>query len=455
MDSSAAASSTAEIGGDDNEVSSTSEEKVMSSGTTEDVIDLLDTQQPPPQPLYSVQAELDGNDDTKEESPAAADDPKPTTAPDGAHEITTTAQTATLNYTGIESNDDSVNDDVPTNTHYYYGGLSPPKEKEHKTTKLRHRFGRGKKKKQQQQQGQLQKQYLAVQKFESECKTVLQTEAGHDDDNDDDEVRSWGGLLPPYSPMGSDTDTTDNRNNNRNGNRRVRFDMSHTESNSYNNNNNDDESVHVHRARIAKYRNALKIITLIGMAILLTALAWVTGATGLFGVFWGDNHQDESLSATTTTATIHNKSDVKNGLGGDNVVVMTPPPYDVRNEVLLPTLKPTSSSSSSSPTKDSSINTIVTAPQPTNTTTSSTPSPTSSPTKECNILQIEIVTAFLSITDQLTWTLIQSDTKEIIRQGGPLESDQTYISIGGEEDENENSSFKKNESDPPSIVPLE
>jgi len=436
---SSAASSVAEKGDDDKVRNSSpllilpdddgNEKKVMSA-TTEDVIDLLDNQQPSPQPIDAVQAELVGNDDM-EKPPADHHLP----APDDAHQITTnhiykteesehyfpnaqttTSVNTTLNYTGVESNDDSVNDDVPTNSQY--GLLPPPKEKETKT-KLRHRFGSIKKKKKQQQE-QLQKQYLAFQKFESEYKTVLQTE--HHDDDDD--VRSWGSLLPPYSPKGSDTDTTDNRNSSSNGRRRVRFDMSHTEPhgepNFNNNENNDDESVQLSQARIAKYRNALKLVALIGVAILLTALAWVTGATGLFGVFWGDN--DDQLSNTATT---NNKSDVNN-LGGNAV---TAPPYDVRNEVKLPTLKPTSSSSS--PTIKTFDSTVVTA-QPTNNT--STLSPTSSPSKECNILQIEIVTGFLSITDQLTWTLIQSDTSEIILQGGPLASDETYIITGGEEE---------------------
>uniref|UniRef100_A0A7S2KD74 Uncharacterized protein n=1 Tax=Skeletonema marinoi TaxID=267567 RepID=A0A7S2KD74_9STRA len=57
-----------------------------------------------------------------------------------------------------------------------------------------------------------------------------------------------------------------------------------------------------------------------------------------------------------------------------------------------------------------------------------------SPTEECNMIQIELVTGFLSATDQLTWTLIQYDTSEIILQGGPLNSDETYI-IGGKDDE--------------------
>jgi len=83
-----------------------------------------------------------------------------------------------------------------------------------------------------------------------------------------------------------------------------------------------------------------------------------------------------------------------------------------------------------SPSPTMSPSKVVTA-QPTNT---STLSPTMSPTEECNMLQIELVTGFLSATDQLTWTLIQYDTSEIILQGGPLNSDETYI-IGGKDDE--------------------
>ncbi|KAK1744527.1 hypothetical protein QTG54_005060 [Skeletonema marinoi] len=405
-----------------NDVSSYGNEKMPA---TSNVIDLLDNQhQPPPQPMYAVQAEL-VDDDTDDNSPADHSSSKPTPEEydqmnnnsyntqesDEFNNVPTTAANI-FNYTGVESNDDSVNDDVPTNTQQY--GLlqqPPPKEKE-KKTKLRHRFGIKKKKKQQQQQQQ--QQYLGFKKFESEYKTVLQKDDGAD------EVTSWGALLPPYAAKekGSDNDNTDNNNNlnnntssnNGGGNRRVRFDMSNQDPHGESD-NDDGATVQLYQARIAKYRNALKIVGMIGVAIVLTALAWVTGATGLFGVFWGE----VELSTNTT----NNKDNV------DVTSKVTPPPYDVRNEVKLPTLKPTlSPSPTMSPSK------VVTA-QPTNT---STLSPTMSPTEECNMIQIELVTGFLSATDQLTWTLIQYDTSEIILQGGPLNSDETYI-IGGKDDE--------------------
>eukprot|EP00985_Skeletonema_marinoi_P010911 scaffold5143_cov139-Skeletonema_marinoi.AAC.3 len=397
-----------------NDVSSYGNEKIPA---TSNVIDLLDNQhQPPPQPIYAVQAEL--VDDDTEESTADHSPSKPTPEEydqmnsnnsyntqesDEFNNVQTTTANI-FNYTGVESNDDSVNDDVPTNTQYGLLQQPPPKEKE-KKTKLRHRFGIKKKKKQQQQQ----QKYLGFKKFESEYKTVLQK------DDDADEVTSWGALLPPYAAKekGSDNDNTDNNLNNtssNSGNRRVRFDMSNQDPHGESD-DDDGATVQLYQARIAKYRNALKIVGMIGVAIVLTALAWVTGATGLFGVFWGE----VELSTNTT----NNKDNV------DVTSKVTPPPYDVRNEVKLPTLKPTlSPSPTMSPSK------VVTA-QPTNT---STLSPTMSPTEECNMIQIELVTGFLSATDQLTWTLIQYDTSEIILQGGPLNSDETYI-IGGKDDE--------------------
>jgi len=407
-----------------NDVSSYGNEKMP---TTSNVIDLLDNQhQPPPQPMYAVQAEL-VDDDADDHSPADHSSSKPT--PEEYDQMNNNSyntqesddfnnvQTTTANifhYTGVESNDhDSVNDDVPTNnTQYGLQQQQPPSKEKEKKTKLRHRFGIKKKKKQQQQQQK--QQYLGFKKFESEYKTVLQK------DDDADEVTSWGALLPPYAAKekGSDNDNTDNNNNlnnntssNGGGNRRVRFDMSNQDPHGESDVDDDDATVQLYQARIAKYRNALKIVGMIGVAIVLTALAWVTGATGLFGVFWGE----VELSTNTT----NNKDNV------DVTGKVTPPPYDVRNEVKLPTLKPTlSPSPTMSPSK------VVTA-QPTNT---STLSPTMSPTEECNMLQIELVTGFLSATDQLTWTLIQYDTSEIILQGGPLNSDETYI-IGGKDDE--------------------
>lgn len=433
-------SAAAEKGGDDVSNSSPLQNIMSTTTADDDVIDLLDDQQPSLQPIYAVQGELvvsdveessaDPNSSSQTMHMSNNNSYKAEDESDDFNNVQTTAANI-FNYTGVESNVDSINDDVPTNNNTPYGLPPPTKEKE-KKTKLRHRFGMKKKKKkkqQAQQQQQQQKQYLGFKKFETEYRTVQK------DDDDADEIQSWGSLLPPYSPKGSDTENNNNNNNNlqnhsnSNGNRRVRFDISSQSDNDYDGN---DESVQLAQARIAKYRNGLKIVAMIGVAILLMALAWVTGATGLFGVFWKE--EEDELNA---------KGNINN-LGGSTVT--TPPPYDVRNEVQLPTLKPTLVSSSSPPTVvktlestlfgegDSSSNnsTIVSTAQPTNTT--STLSPTPSPTKECNILEIEIVTGMLSVTDQLTWTLIQYDTSEIILQGGPLESDETYI-IGGKDDD--------------------
>jgi len=304
---------------------------------------------------------------------------------------------------------------------------------------------------------------LGFKKFESEYNTnfVLQ-------EDDPQEGYSWGALLPPYDSGKNSDDNNNNDNNNKDGDgggdttteqqhgnhcngnsRRVRFDMSHqqqeqsyrtaTSSNNnhhhrhhhqhyYNDHDDNDQTIIIQLSneRIAKYKNALKIIGLFGMAIVLISLLWFVTTTGIFRGEW----KSASTTANNDNMNEKNNNNGKVMVGGGKE---TQPPYDVRNEITLPTLKPTIM------LEGGGIggSTMVTG-KPTITSTTTTSSPTR---EECNILQIEIVTGVLSSTETLSWTLIQYDTSEIIRQGGPLESDTTYIiggvGSGGEEEEDE------------------
>ncbi|KAL7432174.1 hypothetical protein ACHAXM_002991 [Skeletonema potamos] len=209
----------------------------------------------------------------------------------------------------------------------------------------------------------------------------------------------------------------------------------------------DPTIIQLSNERIAKYKNALKIIALLGMAIVCSSLLWFITTTG---IFLRVVEEESIITKTNNNNSNNNSNGGKKGVVGVGMVgnkETTQPPYDVGNELYLPSLKPTTTTSIQSTM-------VIGKPAATKntTTTSSSLSSSTSPTREeCNIIQIEIVTGVLSTTDIVTWTLIQYDTSEIIRQGGPLESGKTYIISGGgegeeeeeEEEEEENETKKK------------
>ena len=391
---------------DDEDCSSPLLSKKSTPKTNE--LELLDNQ-PSSQIVYAVEGELVEDNEGRALGSALVSDQiqlnnnsSHETEESGEKNIDTPTSTNTFHFAEA-SKDDSGNNNDPNNTEY---DLSPKEQKG--KGKLRQRFGLKKKKKKQ--------QYLGFKKFESEYNNAVQRT-----DEDLDEERSWGALLPPYdSGRGSDTDINENLNSKADGNRRVRFDMSSQEPHA-DSGDEDQDLIRISNARIANYKNAIKIVGLVGIAILLTALAWVTGATGLFGLFW-----DKELDMNITNS-------------NDNVVATTQPPYDVRNEVQLPTLKPTQQPYPTlKPTIKSDTNTVgdnnntVAVEEVPN--LFSTLHPTVSPAQDCNIIKIEIVTGFLSSADELTWSLIRYDNSEVIMQGGPLLSDETYL-IGGDGEE--------------------
>lgn len=349
-----------------------------------------------------------------------------------------------------DSNYESVNDDVPTK----YGLSSPASataSTTHTTTtittsrgkkpkgKLRYRFPRGNVKKrkqkqkeqleqwkireQQQQQQQGGHLYLSgAKKFLAEYNDNIQLHEDVDEDLDDG--YSWGALLPPYDINGGTGNDNGDSNNNINFDnddddspRRVRFDI-HSNQEIYDN----EQDVRMSKSRIVKYKTALKIVGLIGIVIVCSTLSWFVGTKVITGE---EGEEGSSMSGNIVYKKIDDNGEiiVKNSTTNTKV---TQPPYDVRNEATLPTLKPTISPRPTlKPINPESLLAFKPA-------TNSTHSPTLSPTQDCNLIQIEVVTGILGVSETLSWTLIKYDTSEIILEGGPLSSDERTITGGKE-----------------------
>ena len=201
--------------------------------------------------------------------------------------------------------------------------------------------------------------------------------------------------------------------------RRVRFDIRSNQE-IYDN----EQDVRMSKTRIVKYKTALKIVALIGIVVVCSTLSWFVGTKVVTGEEEGE--EGSSMSGNIVYKKIDDNDEI-NGKGNTTTVTkVTPPPYDVRNEATLPTLKPTISPRPTlKPVNPESLLTLKPA-------INSTHSPTLSPTQDCNLIQIEVVTGILGVSETLSWTLIKYDTSEIILEGGPLSSDERYITGGKE-----------------------
>jgi hypothetical protein len=158
--------------------------------------------------------------------------------------------------------------------------------------------------------------------------------------------------------------------------------------------------------------------------IVCSTLSWFVGTKVITGEEEGE--EGSSMSGNIVYKKIDDNVEINVKGNTTTATKVTQPPYDVRNEATLPTLKPTISPRPTlKPVNPESLLTLKPA-------TNSTPSPTLSPTQDCNLIQIEVVTGILGVSETLSWTLIKYDTSEIILEGGPLSSDERYITGGKE-----------------------